>query len=87
MIVKTKSEFANFIVGYTVMWFKKIIPCLKATLVSILVLELSCLKSLTQDSMEMDREKIRKLLKVEIRHFFKDRYEIRPEVIVIIHEV
>lgn len=38
-----------------------------------------------QEPLEMDREKIRKLLKVEIRHFFKDRYEIRPEVIVIIH--
>lgn len=45
------------------------------------------MKPLIQDSMEMDREKIKKLLKVEIRHFFKDRYEIRPEVIVITHEV
>lgn len=45
------------------------------------------LKAQVYDHKPSDVEKLQKFFKVEIRHFYKQRCMIRPEVVVLVHEV
>lgn len=45
------------------------------------------LERMIEEKPFMPIEKVQKFIKIEVRHFYKTRFEIRPEVIVLVHEL
>ncbi|MBF0106655.1 MAG: ribonuclease J [Deltaproteobacteria bacterium] len=45
------------------------------------------LRALIKKQSNAERDKLEKFVTIEVRHFYKTHYQIRPEVVVLVHEV